>query len=129
MRILLDTHILLWSLAEPHRLDAETRAAIADGADAVLFSAASIWEIAIKSQLGRIDFAVTPTEITRSALETGFLELPIRSRAAARVAELPPLHRDPFDRLLIAQAMSEPALLYTADRQLAAYTELVRRVG
>jgi PIN domain nuclease of toxin-antitoxin system len=129
MRILLDTHILLWALAEPHRLDEETRAAIAEGADAVLFSAASIWEIAIKSQLQRSDFAVRPSAIAREARNVGFIELAVHSEAVARVADLPMLHRDPFDRLLIAQAMIEPALLYTADGQLSAYTELVRRVG
>src|SRR5713226_922124 len=105
MRVLLDTHVLLWVLAEPHRLDAETRATIESGADEVLFSAASIWEIAIKTGLGRADFAVEPTEIVQAALDTGFAELPVRSNAAALVAELPLLHRDPFDRLLVAQAI------------------------
>lgn len=129
MRVLLDTHVLLWALTEPLRLDAETRTTIESGADEVLFSSASIWEIAIKTGLRRADFAVKPTEIVQAALDTGFVELPVRSTAAALVAELPLLHRDPFDRLLVAQAIVEPAILYTADQHLQPYTELVRRIA
>src|ERR1700740_552793 len=105
MRVLLDTHVLLWALAQPHRLDAETRATIETGASEVLFSVASIWEIAIKGGLGRAVSAVKPAEIARTAVDIGFVELVIRSDAAALVAELPPYHRDPFDRILVAQAV------------------------
>jgi PIN domain nuclease of toxin-antitoxin system len=129
MRILLDTHVLLWALAQPHRLDAETRATIESGATEVLFSAASIWEIAIKAGLRRTDFAVKPAEIARTAVDIGFVELVIRSDAAALVGELPLYHRDPFDRVLVAQAIVEPATLYTADDRLTRYSELVRRVA
>ena len=129
MRVLLDTHVLLWALAEPRRLDAETRATIESGDTEMLFSAASIWEIAIKSSLGRAGFAFDPGEIARAALDTGFIELAVRSNAAALVARLPLLHRDPFDRVLIAQAIVEPANLYTADPQLVPYSDLVRRIG
>jgi PIN domain nuclease of toxin-antitoxin system len=129
MRILLDTHILLWALAEPDRLDEDTRAAIESIDTDVVFSAASIWEIAIKTGLGRADFVADPAEVARAALAAGFAELPVRANAAAALAGLPPLHRDPFDRLLVAQAIVEPAFLYTADPQLAPYSELVRRVG
>jgi PIN domain nuclease of toxin-antitoxin system len=129
MRILLDTHVLLWALAEPHRLDDETRATVESGASEVLFSVASIWEIAIKAGLGRTDFAVKPAEIARTAVDIGFVELVIRSNAAALVAELPLYHRDPFDRVLVAQAIVEPARLYTADDRLTCYSELVRRIG
>ena len=115
MRILLDTHILLWVLIEPSRIDRETRETLESGAEEVLFSAASIWEIAIKSRLGRADFAIVPGEIARAARDSGFAELLIGSRAAALVAELPLLHRDPFDRLLVAQAITEGAALVTAD--------------
>ena len=128
MRVLLDTHVLLWALAQPHRLDAETRATIESDATEVLFSAASIWEIAIKAGLGRADFAVKPAEIARTAVYIGCVELVIRSDAAALVAELPLYHRDPFDRVLVAQAIVEPATLYTADDRLARYSELVRRI-
>jgi PIN domain nuclease of toxin-antitoxin system len=128
MRVLLDTHVLLWALAEPNRLAREVRETIEQGASEVLFSAASIWEIAIKSRLGRADFPVKPDQIARSALEAGFHELPVNAGAAARVADLPLLHRDPFDRLLVAQAMLEPAVLYTADPRLPPYSELIRRI-
>ena len=106
---------------EPHRLDADTRATIKSGETDVLFRAASIWQIAVKAPLGRPDFAFDPAEIARSALDTGFAELPIRANAAAFVGRLPGLHRDLFDRVLVAQAIVEPATLYTADRQLMPY--------
>ena len=129
MRVLLDTHVLLWTLAQPRRLDRETRATIEAADTEVLFSAASIWEIAIKAGLGRRDFAFDPAEITQAALDTGFSELAVRANAAALVGRLPLLHRDPFDRLLVAQAIVEPATLYTADQQLVPYSELVKRIG
>ena len=128
MRLLLDTHLLLWALAEPDRLDATTKAVLEDASNEVLFSAASVWEIAIKVGLGRSDFAFDPQQILRAALDTGFVELPVRSDAAVLVAKLPPRHRDPFDRLLIAQAMSEPVRFYTADPLLPPYSELVTLV-
>jgi PIN domain nuclease of toxin-antitoxin system len=129
MRLLLDTHLLLWALAEPERLDTTTRAALEDPGNEVLFSAASLWEIAIKAGLGRPDFAFDPQQILQAALDTGFVELPVRSDAAVRVTGLPPHHRDPFDRLLVAQAMHEPVRLYTADPLLPPYSELVTLVG
>jgi len=129
MRLLLDTHILLWALDTPARLDGGTRALLEDPANEVLFSAASIWEIAIKARLGRADFPVRPDQIAQAARDTGFTELPVRADAAARVADLPLHHRDPFDRLLVAQAMLEPMRLYTADPLLPPYSELVTLVG
>jgi PIN domain nuclease of toxin-antitoxin system len=126
MRILLDTHVLIWALIEPQRLASPTRRLLEDSENEILFSAASIWEIAIKVSLGRADFQIDPSEIVDSAVASGFTELPIRSQAALHVTGLPQHHRDPFDRLLIAQAMTEPALLYTADRQLERYSELIR---
>lgn len=126
MRVLLDTHILLWWLGgEQARIDDATRRTLADPAVGVLFSAASIWEIAIKARLGRESFGVRPTEIVRAAEATGFTELPVRASAAAIVAELPLRHRDPFDRLLIAQAMAEPARFLSADAVIAQYSDLV----
>ena len=129
MRVLLDTHVLLWTLAEPRRLDRKTRAAIESADTEVLFSAASIWEIGIKFALRRTDFAIAPDDILQGALAIGFAELPVSAATAATVAVLPPIHRDPFDRLLIAQAIAAPAVLYTSDARLTAYSELVRRVG
>jgi PIN domain nuclease of toxin-antitoxin system len=125
LRILLDTHILLWALIDPRRLRDETRATLETRDHDILFSAASIWEISIKAALGRADFQVSPDEIVAAALSSGFSELPVRAVAALKVAVLPHHHRDPFDRLLVAQAMTEPATLLTADRQLTAYSELV----
>jgi PIN domain nuclease of toxin-antitoxin system len=129
MRLLLDTHLLLWALAEPERLGNVTRGALEDTGNEVLFSATSLWEIAIKAGLGRPDFAFDPQLILRAALDTGFTELPVNSDAAILVANLPPYHRDPFDRLLIAQAISEPMRLYTSDPLLPPYSELVTLVS
>jgi len=95
----------------------------------VLFSAASIWEIAIKARLGRADFPLRPEQVAQEARLTGFIELPVKADVAARVADLPLHHRDPFDRLLVAQAMAEPARLYTADPLLPPYSELVQLIG
>jgi PIN domain nuclease of toxin-antitoxin system len=128
MRLLLDTHLLLWALASPERLGVTTRAVLEDPQNEVLFSAASLWEIAIKAALGRLDFTCDPVQVLQAALDTGFIELPVHAAAAVRVAGLPPHHRDPFDRLLIAQAMSEPVRFYTADAALPVYSELVTLV-
>jgi PIN domain nuclease of toxin-antitoxin system len=128
MRLLLDTHVLLWTLGAPERLGNALSAAIKSPDNDVMFSAVSIWEIAIKSALRKDDFQVAPEEILAAAIESGFTELPVRSAAAVQVARLPAHHRDPFDRLLIAQAMTEPATFYTADSQLEIYSELVHRI-
>lgn len=129
MRILLDTHVLVWAVADTDRLGAKTVDELENTANEILFSAASIWEIAIKYRLSRPDFAHEPDQIADTARRTGFIELPVYAAAAAAVATLPPRHRDPFDRLLIAQALTEPALLYTADAQLVSYSDLVRQIG
>ena len=125
MRLLLDTRILLWAMGEPARLPAKARQRLLDPANQILFSAASIWEIAIKSQFGRANFTVEPEEIARAALASGFDELVVSAQHAALTARLPALHRDPFDRLLVAQAMTEPAHLLTVDSALVPYSELV----
>ncbi len=129
MRLLLDTHVLLWAIGDPARLDHATRDLLEDAANEVLFSAASIWEIAIKARLRRADFAARPEQVAKEARLTGFVELPVSADVAAQVADLPPHHRDPFDRLLVAQAMAEPAQLYTTDALLLPYSELVRLIG
>jgi PIN domain nuclease of toxin-antitoxin system len=127
-RVLLDTHLLIWALDEFHRLPTEMRDIIRDPHNEVIFSVVSIWEIAIKARLGRTNFAVRADEIAGSAVATGFLELPLRWQAAAAVADLPMHHRDPFDRVIVAQAMTEPLHLYTVDRKLIPYSPLVRVV-
>ena len=129
MRILLDTNILLWAVGQSKRLDGETSDALSDAANDVLFSAASIGEIGIKFALRRTDFGIAPADILHGALTIGLAELPVNAATTATAAMLPPIHRDPFDRLLIAQAIAAPAVLYTADARLTAYSELVRRVG
>ncbi len=123
--VLLDTHILIWALGEPERLDAAARDLLADPAVKVWFSAVSIWEIAIKAALGRADFLVRPERIIRMAQDTGFTELSLDAQTAARVADLPMHHGDPFDRLLVAQAIAQQARFITAERRLAAYSDLV----
>jgi PIN domain nuclease of toxin-antitoxin system len=122
MRLLLDTHILLWSLADPRRLSEAARDAIEADENEVLFSAVSIWEIAIKAEALRAEFGVDPATIIGAARESRFDELPITAEHAAAVAALPPHHKDPFDRLLVAQALTEPARLLTADKALSAYS-------
>jgi PIN domain nuclease of toxin-antitoxin system len=124
MRVLLDTHLLLWALGSPLKLSASTRKTV-DTAD-VYVSAASIWEISIKSALGKLK--VDPKEILSAIQPTGLTMLAITGEHAARVARLPPLHKDPFDRLLVAQAQSEPMILLTNDQALAAYGDLVQVV-
>ena len=125
MRLLLDTHVLLCALIEPKRLGSEYQTLLENPDHEVLFSAASVWEMSIKAALRRADFQVAPAVIVEAAQATGFIELPVRAAAALKVAALPHHHRDPFDRLLVAQAMTEPAALYTADAQLGSYSELV----
>lgn len=128
MRILLDSNILLWFLDEPTRLKKTVFADIEDRNNEILFSAASIWEFAIKIGAKPGSLPIDAEEIFATALLTGFRELPVTGAVARHVAKLPLDHRDPFDRILVAQAMSEPALLYTSDRQLVPYSELVRLV-
>ena len=128
MTLLLDTHVLLWALMSPERLRPGLHAALMAPETKVLFSAASVWEIAIKRALGRLDFAFEPETVAQAALDTEFDELAVRHTHAARVRHLPPLHADPFDRLLLAQAQCEGAMLVTADQALMAYPAPVRCV-
>ena len=127
-RALLDTHLLIWALDEYDRLPADMRDLLQDPTNEIVFSVVSIWEIAIKARLGKISFAVRPEDIASSAISTGFVELPLRWQAAAALANLPMHHRDPFDRAIVAQAMSEPVHLYTVDRKLIPYSPLVRAI-
>ena len=121
MRLLLDTHVLLWAVANSARLPREARDLLEDDSNDVYYSAASIWEIAIKSSLRRKDFRVDLTQLMGTLPEMDFIELPISAAHAARVAELPFIHRDPFDRLLIAQSIVEPLTLLTNDAVLDRY--------
>ena len=122
MRLLLDTQIYLWFLADSRRLSTAARREI-DRAETVAVSAASIWEAAVKIGIGKLTASVD--DLLGNIALSGFVELPVQGRHAARVASLPDLHRDPFDRLLVAQAMEEPLRLLTADGFLAGYSDLV----
>jgi PIN domain nuclease of toxin-antitoxin system len=115
---LLDTHVLLWWLAEPDRLPAAVRSAIADGGNRVCVSAAAAWELAIKRTLGRIDF---PTNLEAVLAENRIDTLPITAAHALAVADLPLHHQDPFDRIQIAQARAEGLVFVTRDRQIERY--------
>ena len=128
MRLLLDTHVLLWALVSPERIPDRTRRRLESPEHEVLFSAASIWEIALKVQIGRMALPVPVEEVAAAAVQSGFEELPVHAGHAAATVHLPLHHRDPFDRLLIAQAVYEPARLLTVDRKLAPYSHLVEVV-
>jgi PIN domain nuclease of toxin-antitoxin system len=128
MKLLLDTHLLLWAAGQPERLSPAARGLLADPDNELLFSPASLWEIAIKRDLGREDFRVEPRLLRRGLLDNGYTELPITSQHAVHIDILPPLHKDPFDRLLLAQALSEGITLVTSDAQVARYPAPVRKV-
>lgn len=121
MRVLLDTHILLWVLTDDAKLSSKARKLIENAAE-IYISAATFWEMAIKVGLGKL--TVDLNEIRESCLDSGFVELPITSEHAIAVKDLEHHHKDPFDRLIIATAMSEPMKLLTADPQVAQYTSL-----
>ena len=128
MKLLLDTHVLLWAAGQPERLSAGAKRLLNNQKNELIFSAASLWEIAIKRSLGRDDFRVEPRVLRRALLDTGYTELPITSDHSVGVDALPDLHRDPFDRILLAQALAEGVTLVTADAQLARYRGPVRIV-
>lgn len=128
MKLLLDTQLLLWAAGQPARLSPAARKHLNNPGNELLFSAASFWEIAIKSTLGRKDFRVEPRLLRRGLLDNGYVELPVTSQHAVSILGLPPLHKDPFDRLLVAQAVTEGITLLTSDAHLARYAGPVRRV-
>ena len=121
MRLLLDTHLLLWAAVIPERLPADARTLIEDAEHELHFSAASLWEVAIKFGLTRDDFTVDPRLLRRALLENGYTELAVTGAHAVAVDLLPPIHRDPFDRLLVAQAQIEAITLLTADEIVGRY--------
>jgi PIN domain nuclease of toxin-antitoxin system len=128
MRLLLDTHVLLWTVAASRRLSKEARQLIEDPENDVFYSAASLWEIAIKSSLRRSDFRIDVAAFHAALPATGLVELPIRGVHAIAVTRLPEVHRDPFDRLLVAQSVTEPLVLVTNDEILGGYPAAVRLV-
>jgi PIN domain nuclease of toxin-antitoxin system len=127
--MLLDTQLLIWAAYAPQRLASPFAAELVDRHNDIRYSLASLWEVAIKSSLGREDFQVDPPALRRGLLREGFQELPIQAEHVLAVRDLPLIHRDPFDRLLVVQAQSEGLRLFTTDRRLAEYGEAVRWVG
>ena len=128
MKCLLDTHVLLWAAGEPKRLTAKARSFLEDRANLLLFSPASLWEVAIKNTLGRGDFRADPRLLRRGLLDNGYEELAILGEHAVAVSELPPIHHDPFDRMLVAQALIEGLTLLTADAVIARYPGTIRKI-
>ena len=126
MRRLLDTNVLLWTVTSSRRLSKRTRALIEDPATDVFYSAASLWEIAIKAGFRRREFRIDVETFHEALPEVGLAELPIRAGHAVAVTKLPDVHRDPFDRMLVAQALIEPLVLLTNDEILAKYPATVR---
>ena len=129
MRLLLDTHLLLWAVAMSDRLPGQARALIEDPQNRVYCSAASLWEIAIKAGLRRQDFQVDLSALRGALPEMAIEELAVTGVHTERLLELPPVHRDPFDRMLIAQSMAEPLVLLTNDAILTRYWNGVRLVS
>lgn len=128
MKLLLDTQLLLWAAGQPDRLPPAARRQLSDRRNELYFSAASIWEISIKNSLGRDDFRADSHVLRRGLLDNGYLELPITGQHAAHVASLPALHKDPFDRMLVAQALAEGITLLTTDSQVGRYKGPVRKI-
>lgn len=126
MRILLDTHLLLWAMAASRILPRTVKSQLLDPQNDIYYSAASLWEIAIKHGLQRADFRIDIEALVQALGASGFLELPVTAAHAAGVAKLPPIHKDPFDRLLVSQSMAEPLTLLTNDAVLADYWDGVR---
>ncbi len=129
MKLLLDTQLLLWAAGQPERLPLPARRMIEDARNQLVFSATSIWEVAIKSGLGRSDFRADARLLRRGLLANGYDELAIAGEHVVAIADLPPIHKDPFDRLLVAQSTIEGILLITADPVVARYPGPVRKVG
>jgi PIN domain nuclease of toxin-antitoxin system len=128
VKILLDTHFLIWAAETPEKLSAEAAQLIAAPENDPFFSIASLWEMSIKRGLGWADFLVDAKATRRGLLDNGYRELPITSEHAFTVHSLPPIHRDPFDRMLVAQAMVEGITLLTADPKVARYPGPIRLV-
>jgi PIN domain nuclease of toxin-antitoxin system len=128
VKLLLDTHVLLWAAGDPKRLSKTARRLIENPENELLFSAASLWEISIKRALGRTDFQVDARLLRRGLLDNGYTELAISGEHAVGIESLPPIHKDPFDRLLVAQAVAEGITLLTNDATLQRYPGPIRKV-
>jgi PIN domain nuclease of toxin-antitoxin system len=121
VKLLFDTHLLLWAAGQPDRLPRQVRAMLENPLVEPVFSPVSLWEVSIKAAMGRSDFTADPRLLRRGLLDNGYLELPINSAHAVAVGGLPPLHKDPFDRMLVAQSIVEGIALITVDAKLGRY--------
>ena len=128
MKILLDTHLILWAAGSPDELPTEARRIIEDESNELFFSSASIWEIAIKASLQKVNFQIDVRVFRRNILDNGYIELPIKSSHAIFIQNLPIIHKDPFDRILIAQATEEGITLLTSDVTVANYPGPIRYI-
>jgi len=127
LKLLLDTHILLWAAGRPEKLSRKARRLLDDPDNALIFSAVSLWEIVIKQGLGRDDFDVNARQLRRGLLDNEYGELAVTSAHALAIEDLPPLHKDPFDRMLLAQSRVEGFTLLTADAQILQYPGLIQK--
>lgn len=128
MNLLLDTHVALWAITDSPKLAQKARDLIASSRSTVWVSAASVWEIAIKHSLGRGDMPVSGQDAVRYFRESGYRFLPVEPEHAVMVEDLPPHHHDPFDRILVAQALVEPMRLLTHDPLVALYSDTIIKI-
>lgn len=128
MKLLLDTHLLLWAAGGSDRMPAEAVELVNDLANELFFSPASLWEVVIKNGLGRADFKVDPHLLRRGLMDNGYRELSITSAHTVAIEGLPPIHKDPFDRILVAQATTEGMVLVTSDSIVAQYPGPIQKV-
>lgn len=129
MKLLLDTHLILWAASSPERLSKKALDLLSDNENELFFSAANLWEITIKNGLGRADFKIDVSVLRRGLLDNGYSEIPITSQHAIAVSSLPDIHRDLFDRVLVAQAITEGITLLTADKLVGQYSGPIIDVG
>ncbi len=127
MKFLLDTHVLLWAAGQPGKLSRKTHGLLENPDNTLVYSAVSLWEIVIKQGIGRDDFKVDARQLRRGLLDNGYSELAVTSAHALAVIELPNLHRDPFDRMLLAQSRVEGIILLTVDKTLLRYPGAVQK--
>ena len=128
MKLLLDSHLLIWSALVTRPLPEKAKRLLSDPENDLIFSSASVWEITIKAGLGKPDFQIDPRVLRRTLLDNGYEELPLISEHSIALLNLPPIHKDPFDRILVAQAMVEGITLLTVDATVAKYPGSIRKI-
>jgi len=128
MKLLLDSHLLIWSALVTRPLPEKAKRLLSDPGNDLIFSSASVWEITIKAGLGKRDFQIDPRVLRRNLFDNGYEELPLTSAHSIALLNLPPIHKDPFDRILIAQAMVEGITLLTVDATVAEYPGPIRKI-